>query len=75
MTSFRLTPDAIDDLEAIWLFIFKDNPDAADAVEEEIRSACAMLVPKLLRSTRSKMEFPPGDPFRIGRLHHPLSFV
>ncbi len=43
MASFRLTPDAIDDLEAIWSFIFKDNPEAADAVEEEIRSTCAML--------------------------------
>jgi plasmid stabilization system protein ParE len=28
MASFRLTPDAIDDLDAIWSFIFKDNPDA-----------------------------------------------
>ena len=43
MAFFRLTPDAIDDLDAIWSFIFKDNPDAADAVEEEIRSACALL--------------------------------
>jgi antitoxin ParD1/3/4 len=43
MASFRLTPDAMDVLDAIWSFIFKDNPDAADAVEEEIRSACAML--------------------------------
>ena len=40
MASFRLTPDAIDDLDAIWSFIFKDNPDA---VEEEVRSAGAML--------------------------------
>ena len=48
MVRFRLTPDAIDDLEAIWSFIFKDNPDAADAVEEEIRSACAMLAKRPL---------------------------
>ncbi len=41
MASFRLTPDAIDDLEAIWSFIFKDNPEAADAVEEEVRSPCS----------------------------------
>ncbi|HMD48090.1 MAG TPA: hypothetical protein VKG79_03290 [Bryobacteraceae bacterium] len=35
MPSFRLTPDAIYDLDAIWSFIFKDGPDAADAVEED----------------------------------------
>ena len=43
MVSFRLTRDAIDDLDAIWLHIYKSNPKAADAVEEEIRSACALL--------------------------------
>jgi len=43
MAAFRLTPDAIEDLEAIWSFIFGDNPEAADAVEDEIRSACRLL--------------------------------
>jgi plasmid stabilization system protein ParE len=43
MASFRLTRDAIDDLDAIWLHICKSNPKAADAVEEEVRSACASL--------------------------------
>ena len=43
MASFRLTPDAIDDVDTIWRFIFKDNSAAADAVEEEIKSACALL--------------------------------
>lgn len=43
MASFRLTEDAIADLDAIWLHICSDNPNAADAVEEEIRLACAML--------------------------------
>ena len=43
MAPFRLTPAAIDDLDAIWSFILKDNPDAADAVEEEIKSACSLL--------------------------------
>ena len=54
MASFRLTPDAIDDLDAIWVYIDKDNPLAADAVEEEIRSACAMLAegPKRGRERR-----------------------
>ena len=39
MASFQLTREAIDDLDAIWLHIYKSNPTAADAVEEEIRSA------------------------------------
>lgn len=43
MAAFRLTPDAIEDLDVIWSFIFKDSPAAADAVEKEIRSGCAML--------------------------------
>jgi plasmid stabilization system protein ParE len=42
MSSFRLTRNAVDDLDAIWLHIYKDNPEAADAVEEEIRSAYAL---------------------------------
>ncbi len=43
MASFRFSRDAIDDLDAIWLHIYKNNPKAADAVEEEVRSACALL--------------------------------
>ena len=43
MASFRLTRDAIDDLDVIWLHIYRSNPKAADAVEEEIRVACASL--------------------------------
>ena len=43
MATFRLTPDAIDDLDAIWSFISQDNPNAAEAVELEIRAACAFL--------------------------------
>jgi plasmid stabilization system protein ParE len=43
MASFRLTRDAIDDLDAIWLHIYKSNPKAAEDVEEEIRSARALL--------------------------------
>lgn len=54
MASFRLTPDAIDDLDAIWLYIYKDNPSAADAVEDEIRSACAMLAEGPLRGHQRK---------------------
>ena len=49
MTSFRLTPDALEDLDAIWLYIHKHNPAAADTVEDEIRAACAMLADGPLR--------------------------
>lgn len=46
MASFRLTPAAIEDLDAIWLYIHNDNPAAADAVEAAIKSACALLAQK-----------------------------
>ncbi len=48
MAPFRLTTSAIDDLDAIWLYIYKDNPTAADAVEEKVRSACALLAQRPL---------------------------
>jgi plasmid stabilization system protein ParE len=41
--SFRLTPQATEDLDAIWWFIAIDNRDAADRVEEEIVAACRRL--------------------------------
>jgi plasmid stabilization system protein ParE len=34
---FQLTPQAIQDLDAIWLTIAEDNRDAAERVEMEIR--------------------------------------
>ena len=49
MASFRLTREAIEDLDAIWLHIYKDDPKAADSVEEEIRSACALLAERPLQ--------------------------
>jgi plasmid stabilization system protein ParE len=49
MASFRLTREAIEDLDAIWLHIYKDDPKAADSVEEEIRSACALLAGRPLQ--------------------------
>jgi len=48
MAAFRLTPDAIEDLDSIWSYIFQDKPQAADAVEEEIRSALGMLAQRPL---------------------------
>ena len=49
MASFPLTRDAIDDLDAIWLHIYTRNPKTADAVEEEVRSACALLAERPLQ--------------------------
>ena len=43
MASFRLTREAIDDVDAIWLHIYPNNPNAADAVGEEIRSAFVLF--------------------------------
>ena len=43
MSSFKLSPEAFQDIEGIWDFIAEDNVDAADRVREEIFSACEML--------------------------------
>ena len=43
MALFELTPDAVEDLEAIWSFVFPDNSAAADAVAREIEAACVLL--------------------------------
>jgi plasmid stabilization system protein ParE len=40
MSAYRLTPDAVDDIDAIWSFIAQDSPDAAYDVEQEIAAAC-----------------------------------
>jgi plasmid stabilization system protein ParE len=43
MTSFQFTPQALADLFDIWSFIAKDNPTAADRVEDAIFRACELL--------------------------------
>ncbi len=40
---FRFTPQATEDLDAIWWFIAEDNRDAADRVELEIVDSCRRL--------------------------------
>ncbi|MGD0225305.1 MAG: type II toxin-antitoxin system RelE/ParE family toxin [Terriglobia bacterium] len=40
---FHLTPQATEDLDAIWWFIQKDSAEAADQVESEIISTCRRL--------------------------------
>ena len=36
---FQLTPQALDDLDAIWSYIAEDNPSAADRVEQALFKA------------------------------------
>ncbi|MGO9648921.1 MAG: type II toxin-antitoxin system RelE/ParE family toxin [Terriglobales bacterium] len=43
MTRYRFTPQAVADLFDIWSFIAKDNPAAADRVEEAVFRACNFL--------------------------------
>ena len=39
----QLTPQAAEDLDAIWWVIAEDNRDAADRVEQEILATCHRL--------------------------------
>ena len=43
MTSFQLTPQAVDDLFEIWSYIGEENPESANRVEESILAACRTL--------------------------------
>ncbi len=43
MPSYFLTPEAIQDIEGIWLYIARDNTDAADTLENSIHEACAQM--------------------------------
>lgn len=43
MTLYQLTPQASDDLLAIWSNIAADNPEAADRVENAIYEACSRI--------------------------------
>jgi plasmid stabilization system protein ParE len=50
--SFALTPQAMEDLDAIWWFIAEDNRDAADRVETEIVASCRRLARHPLMGTK-----------------------
>jgi plasmid stabilization system protein ParE len=41
--TFQLTAQAVEDLDAIWLRIAEDNPEAAERVEMEILATCRRL--------------------------------
>jgi antitoxin ParD1/3/4 len=49
---FQLTPQATEDLDAMWWFIAQDSRDAADRVELEIVAACRRLAKHPRMGTR-----------------------
>jgi plasmid stabilization system protein ParE len=49
---FQLTPQATEDLDAIWWFIAEDNRDAADRAEMQILATCHRLVKHPLLGAR-----------------------
>lgn len=54
MSSYRFTPQARDDLFEIWSYIARDNPQAADRVEQAIYEACQLLSDSPLAGTVRK---------------------
>ena len=48
---FQLTPQATEDLDAIWWTIAEDNRDAAERVELEIFATCQRLAKHLRMGT------------------------
>ncbi len=63
MGKYFLSPEALDDLDAIWGYIAQDNPEAADRVVDSAYRACADLAahPQLGPLRR----FPDNDPPNI----------
>jgi len=49
---FQFTPQATEDLDAIWWFIAEDNRNAADRVELEIPATCRRLAKHPLMGTK-----------------------
>lgn len=43
MSRFQLSKEAFADLQAIWEYIFQDNPEAADRILDEFHEAFSML--------------------------------
>ena len=49
---FQLTPQATEDLDAIWWIIAEDNQDAAERIETEILATCRRLAKHPRMGTR-----------------------
>ena len=43
MNGYELSPEALADLQEIWVYIAGDNPAAADELEADIYQACESL--------------------------------
>jgi len=43
MNGYELSPEALADLQEIWVYIAGDNPAAADKLEADIYQACELL--------------------------------
>jgi antitoxin ParD1/3/4/toxin ParE1/3/4 len=43
MKGYELSPEAVADLQEIWVYIASDNPAAADKLEADIYEACELL--------------------------------
>lgn len=43
MNGYELSPEALADLQEIWVYIAGDNPAAADELEADIYQACELL--------------------------------
>ncbi len=52
MARIKFTPQAAEDLDAIWWVIAEDNRDAADRVELEILATCHRLAKHPLMGTK-----------------------
>ena len=49
MSHYQFTPHAVDDLFEIWIYIARDDVEAANRVEDAIYNACAFLAEGPLR--------------------------
>ncbi len=52
--AFQFTPQAVEDLDAVWSFIAENNREAADRVEREIIATCYRLAKHPLMGTKRR---------------------
>ena len=67
MANFILSPEALQDLDAIWLYIAQDNPSAADRLVEDAYQVCQRLAehPELGPVRHFQNDDPPGIRFIV----------
>lgn len=49
MSRYQFTPQAVDDLYEIWIYIARDHIEAANRLEDAVYNACAFLAEGPLR--------------------------